>query len=400
MNANLSKTFFNKKFASAAASLTAAAVIIELGMDGAMALISSSKKPSEQIVVRMLPVAAIAATKDAAYSVSRSYSGRIVARRTSDVGFELDGLVRKILVDDGDRVPAGAVIARLDTEQLAAQREQLVARLEVAQARLALAKLNLARAADLYASKNTSKQLYDERRFQVAALKAQTKSIKAALKAIDVKIGKSLLRAPFTAIVAKRYIDEGVVLTAGQPVVRLLESGRLEARIGLPASLARRVPMGGSQVLEVNGVTYKGVVKAVIPEVDRSTRTVTVILAMPNGPEVPSGEMVQLRLVETFDSEGYWLPTTALTEGMRGLWTVFVLNSTQETEEDGIFEVTRRDVEVLHTESSRVFVRGTLQNGDLVVNAGTHRLVPGQLVKLARNPNPTVALVSDPRAGR
>jgi hypothetical protein len=49
-----------------------------------------------------------------------------------------------------------------------------------------------------------------------------------------------------------------------------------------------------------------------------------------------------------------------------------------------LFRVARRDLEVLHTESDRVLVRGTLQAGEQVITGGTHRVVPGQVVRLAK----------------
>jgi multidrug efflux pump subunit AcrA (membrane-fusion protein) len=82
---------------------------------------------------------------------------------------------------------------------------------------------------------------------------------------------------------------------------------------------------------------------------------------------------------------GYWLPTTALVGGSRGLWFCYVLKKIEDRSSLSLpqtpaFMIEQSNVEVLHTESDRVFVRGTLQPGDQVVINGTHRLVPGQQV--------------------
>jgi multidrug efflux pump subunit AcrA (membrane-fusion protein) len=89
-----------------------------------------------------------------------------------------------------------------------------------------------------------------------------------------------------------------------------------------------------------------------------------------------------LELAQTIAVSGYWLPTTALVRGVRGLWSCYVLGT---SEQNDAFRVERRDVEVLHTESDRVLVRGTLQSGDRVVMSGTHRLVSEQLVRPVAN---------------
>ena len=84
-------------------------------------------------------------------------------------------------------------------------------------------------------------------------------------------------------------------------------------------------------------------------------------------------------------TSGTWLPLSALTESSRGSWAAYVAVESRVREEaDGAsHRLTRRDVEIVHAESERVFVRGTLAAGDTVVVEGLQRLVPGQRVRLA-----------------
>jgi hypothetical protein len=94
-----------------------------------------------------------------------------------------------------------------------------------------------------------------------------------------------------------------------------------------------------------------------------------------------------LELEETVETDGFWLPSTALTQAERGLWSAFVgeeERSSDGSPQTGLFRVARRDLEVLHTESDRVLVRGTLHAGEPVITGGTHRVVPGQVVRLAK----------------
>ena len=65
-------------------------------------------------VVEPLPVAVIKATEVPTYTVTRWFTGRIVPRRSSDVGFELNGRVARVLVDDGEQVQAGQVRIEAD----------------------------------------------------------------------------------------------------------------------------------------------------------------------------------------------------------------------------------------------------------------------------------------------
>ncbi|MGB3515160.1 MAG: hypothetical protein WBA43_01800, partial [Elainellaceae cyanobacterium] len=81
-------------------------------------------------------------------------------------------------------------------------------------------------------------------------------------------------------------------------------------------------------------------------------------------------------------SEGYWVPTTALVPGVRGLWTAYTVTPDEDAQEPARFIVNRQEVEILHMETERVLVRGTLQPGDRLVAEGSQRLVPGQTVRL------------------
>jgi len=90
-----------------------------------------------------------------------------------------------------------------------------------------------------------------------------------------------------------------------------------------------------------------------------------------------AGQTVQVDFSEAIAAEGIWLPTSALTEGIRGLWTCYVL---VPNDNDG-YTVAPQSVEIIHQEADRVLVRGTLQPDDRVVANGTHRLVPGQPVE-------------------
>ena len=73
---------------------------------------------------------------------------------------------------------------------------------------------------------------------------------------------------------------------------------------------------------------------------------------------------------------GAWLPVSALSNGLRGLWRVFVLSDGQP------LKLQARVVEVVYTDGNQAFVRGALKEGEMYVNEGTHKLAPGQIVSL------------------
>ncbi len=391
---------------------------------------------TEQAAARAaLAVRAIRLQPVSDYTLSTSYAGEIVARRTSSLGFEQPGTIISIDVEEGDRVQAGQVIARQDTRSLLAQRQQVqaqiaqaVAQLEerqvgprpedIAAARaqvadleqqLLLAQRQRERREFLYKAGAISQEALDEKDFgssalasrrdqaqsqldellagtrpeQIAAQAAQVKQLEASLAAIDIQLAKSVLKAPFNGQIAARLVDEGVVASAGQSVLRLVEDGLLEARVGVPVSVAQRLKPGQRQLIQAGSRTVPGEIAALLPEVDGASRTVTVVVQMTPEADLAIGQTARLGIQQTQTASGYWLPATALVAGERGLWSAYVLKAVDDVaDRDNRYEVVRRDVEVLHTEGDRVLVRGMVRRGERVIASGVHRVVPGQQVTI------------------
>ena len=118
----------------------------KLGMSGLLAvavgiLVALAKGDTlrsdvtELAAARVLVVATQAIQEQPSYEVRRSFVGRLEARRSTDTGFELGGAVLRILVDEGDAVAKGQMLARLDTKRLGAKRAELEARVHEAERR-------------------------------------------------------------------------------------------------------------------------------------------------------------------------------------------------------------------------------------------------------------------------
>ncbi len=395
-------------------------------------LTSSSDNPPVESQERALPVETIEVQSVNSYQVSRTYTGEIAAIRSSNIGFSRSGEIEAVLVEEGDRIRAGQPLARLDIRNLQTQRQQLVAEKARAEAQLAELKRG-ARQEDIDAAKAEvrdieqqlklqekqrerreflynegaiSREELDEFTFgegvlqarldraksnltelkngtrpeQIAAQEATVQQLIASIADIDVTIDKSTLKAPFDGIVAVRELDEGTVANAGQSVIRLIENAAPEARIGMPNQIIEKLAIGSTQNLKLGSQTYQATVDSILPEVNSNTRTQTVVFKLdPSAiPRINPGQTVRLQLVNEIDTDGFWLPTDALTQGIRGLWNCYVVIQS----DDGTQQVQQQAVEIIHQQGDRALVRGTLQSGDEIVANGTHRLVPGQLVSV------------------
>ena len=332
----------------------------------------------EPVPQRVLVVTTQPVQEQTSYLVRRSFVGRIEARRSTDTGFELGGAVLSIFVDEGDSVAKGQLLARVDTLRLGAKRAELEARLREAEARLSLMASTRERTLEALELNAVSTQQWDEADRGYAAQEAVVRRVAAQIESVDVDIAKSRLRAPFSGVVSRRFVDEGAVVSAGEPLFRILEMGHPEVRVGISVALAKSLKIGDERVVRADGRELSGTLRALLPARNRETRTVDVILTLEAKENaLRHGDLVELELSQAIEKSGFWLPRSALTESSRGLWASYVA-----TPSSSAHILKRRELELLHVDGDSVFVRGTLTSGELVVTEGLQRLVPNQRVAL------------------
>ncbi|MGL6340797.1 MAG: efflux RND transporter periplasmic adaptor subunit, partial [Waterburya sp.] len=186
------------------------------------------------------------------------------------------------------------------------------------------------------------------------------------------------LKSPFDGIVSARNLDEGTVVQPGQSILRLVENIQPKVKVGLPILVANQMQSGSEQQVTIGDQKYNATVSSILPEVDPATRTRTVVLKLfpAAASQVAPKQIARLNVTQTNQTDGYWLPMTALVKGDRDLWSCYAVVANNSNSS----KVERRLVEVLETDGERVLVRGTLKSGDAIVADGTQKLVAGQLV--------------------
>ena len=311
------------------------------------------------------------------YVTRTRYVGRLEPARQTSLAFELAGLVVNIGVDEGSKVRAGDVIAHLDTDRLKADRKRLEARKRELEAERTLAKLTLSRQSNLRKKGFSPQQSEDEATASVARITASIDQVSAQIDLVDIDIRKSVLTAPFDGVVGTRNIDDGSVITAGTPVVSLLETGKPQARIGLPPEVAGSLDPNGHYQITTDSGPVSARMASMRPDLQSATQTVPVLFDLATSNGAAFQQIVTLNLETPVRERGTWLPLAALKEGHKGLWSVLVVAA-----HDGQTKVQTEAVEVLHIEGEQAYVRGTLEANAKVVSKGGHRVVSGQLVAL------------------
>ncbi len=374
------------------------AALVALTGTGFAAAVSPSAALSQPVAGEVLePILVTTQTVrlQQAADVAERFAGVVTARRESSLGFENGGLIDAIAVDLGDRVDAGQELARLDLRFLDAQIAAAEAGLRQADANAELARLTVQRQRELTARGNASAQARDEAEANDSATRAAVQVARAELEQLKVRRDLSLLVAPFAGVVTARHLDEGAVAGPGAPVLDLTETEGVEIRVGLPAAQSRTLRVGADYAFDIADRTITGRLRAVTQVVDRTTRTVATVFDVTDGEAAP-GEVARLRLVGEAPGEGFWAPLTALSEGRRGLWTVFVAMPSET--EPGLHTLDRRYVEIVHIEAERAYVRGAARDGERFVTVGLERVAPGQVVRL--EPEDAAAPATTQVAGR
>ncbi|MFK7956264.1 MAG: efflux RND transporter periplasmic adaptor subunit [Lysobacterales bacterium] len=334
---------------------------------------ADSDPEAGSVVVQPVSIAPL--TSQSRYEVDREFAGLVMPAQSTDLGFELGGKIASLTVNEGEHVSSGSVVAALDVQLLRDRRDELRAQKQEITASISLNRLNNKRIVDLESRGFASRQRADELHTEHETLLARNAQVNAALNTNQTRIDKSTLVAPFDGVISDRFVDVGAVVTAGSPVLRLLQSSRAEARIGVPVRLLGSLSVGKLVKLSVGGQITQGQIITVGQDVTQATLTVPVRVAL--APDAPAvyGDQAYLTLRETVEQSGFWVPLEALTEGMRGLWNVYVAKADGDD-----YEIEARDVRLLHADGARAFINGAVTHGEALVQSGLHRLVPGQRV--------------------
>ncbi len=217
--------------------------------------------------------------------------GRLVAKQVGTVASRIEGSVDDILVQVGDRVQQGQLIAIIDTEPLRLQKQleenrkkEALARIGTAKAQLALASQEVKRLSGLQSSAAVSKAALDDANQQqkiafarVSEAEAAVSSSNAALLVAELQLKYGNITAPFNGTVTEKVTEVGSYLQRGAAVVRLVSDRLLELEADVPANrLAGLIDGRKIDINLDNGNRYQASVRAIVPEENPRTRTRTV----------------------------------------------------------------------------------------------------------------------------
>ncbi len=331
---------------------------------------ASSPKPA-------LSVAAVQA-KTETWPQTLAANGSLAAWREVQVGTEASGQrVQRVVVDIGQRVKKGQLLAQLASESLAAELATSKASLLEAQATAQDALATERRLKSLAGTDAVSAQQIEQAHAAAEAAKARAAAAQARVQADELRLSYTRVVAPFDGVVATKDVVEGALPQPGQALFTLIRDGRLEWRAEVPGADLGRVSEGQKvRITPAGAPTVEGRVRLVAPTVDPANRMGRVLVDVPaNAAGARAGMFARGEFV-LGETAVLTLPQSALL--LRdGFAYVFRIEGSK---------VRQTKVETGRRQGDRVEVKAGLKAGEPVVTQGVGFLSDGDTVRVVAAP--------------
>ncbi len=345
-------------------------------------------------------------------------SGSVEGSETADVAFLVAGRVARVLVEEGQHVSRGQLLAEIEPTDYrnafnaaAAQKDAAQAVAQKAEAGLRKQELEQARIeydrwADEYkrmkfllerkslppndfqkieAAYNASKERYEmaqegTRKEDRATAAAQAHAADAQASEAHKQMNDTRLLAPISGNIGMRRIDPGQMVAAGTPVFSIVELNPVKVRVGVPEAEIGKVHQGAPAEISVpslGGRRFAGKVAIIGVASEPASRTYTVKILVPNrGPSLLAGMVAEARIFGPAKIKSLTIPGEAVVPDPQGAPTVFVYNAERN-------RVYGRRVEVGPPVGNELEIRSGLTGAEQVVISGQQKVREGSLVEIA-----------------
>jgi HlyD family secretion protein len=318
-------------------------LLIALG--AASPALAAEAAPAGPVNTLAIPAVSVATAEPRELVETLTVSGTLIPRDELLVPAEIEGLrVTELLVDEGDTVEKGQILARLSRETLDAQLAQNDASIRRAEAAIAQtqnqipqaeaalteAQAALQRTEALRQSGNATQELYDQRlaaartatarlaaaRDGLVVAQADRSAADAQRRELLVRVARTEIKAPAAGLVSRRTAKVGSVTSlVGDPLFRIIKDGKVELEAEALDTHLPRMSVGSPAVVILpDGHKINGTVRLLPAEVDRTTRVGKVRIALPVDPGLRIGGFARAT-VEIARHHGVAVPSSAVAFG-------------------------------------------------------------------------------------
>lgn len=304
-------------------------------------------------------------------------SGLLDAAQKAVIRAEAAGSADAVLVEIGQVVGAGEVLARI--EATAAQANQASASSGVAAAEqdAALAEREVARVRELVQIGALAARDLELAESGLQAANARLKAARAQAAGASEQVEGTVVRAPFAGVVSERSVNTGDVVAPGSPLFTVLDPATLRLAGAVPADAVATMKVGATVQVTVQGFPgrrFAGVVERIAPAVDPATRQIPVLVSIPNPEGVLMAGLFAEGAVALEVKDGVVVPSDALVTGTGGS-TVLVVR-------DGKVERVPVETGIRNEMEERVEITRGISAGDVVLVGPAREVGPGTTVQM------------------
>lgn len=323
-------------------------------------------------------VMAVEAVRPAPLAVEKTLSanGVIAAVETAEVSGQISGVaIERVLVEVGDRVRAGQVLAVLDTRTFTQQLRSAEAELATAIAAREKAQADLARTEPLLAIDAVSRQEVDAYRTALKQADANVAAARANVDTARTNQSRGNITAPVDGIISAKSAQVGTVVS-GAPLFSIIKNGILEWQAAVSPSDAASIRVGQSAQIDIAGRMVTGQVTRLSP-VANDSRDMTVHVRLPAGSGASAGMYQSGKFI--FDTQTHPAIPMASVMTSDGYDYVWLLTATDE--HPGLYRVQRQNITVIAQQDGRIAT--DLPTEALVVASSVSFLNDNDLVTVA-----------------
>ncbi len=316
---------------------------------------------------------------------NRTFPGKVAASEKVELAFRVGGQVVELPVNEGDRVEAGDLLAKLDEKDFLASLNEIRSRITGAQATVQEAKLNFERSEELLQQDVISRSAYDQALSTYENARASLGSLQEQARQAALNLEYATLRAPFAGVIAEVFIKNFQNVQAQEPVLRLEDLSNIDILVEIPefvwARITQRDDKGRTPPAVANFATLPDrnfilQLKEYQTRANPQTQTYTVTLTMPqpNELEVYPGMTAEITGFLPKGATEVAVPVEAVFGGPEGgqfVWLVAM----------DTMSVMEQPVETGRLAGGFITIVSGLEPGETVVAAGVHSLQPGQTVR-------------------
>ncbi len=326
--------------------------------------------------------------------------GSVLSLHSVVIRPQVDGILTKLLVKEGQLVKAGDLLATIDDRSIRASLDQAKAQLGESQAQLQVALVNLKRYKELSVDDGVSKQTYDQQQALVNQLKATAQGNQAAIDSAQVQLSYTQIRSPVSGRVGIRTVDEGNFLrtadTQGLFSVTQIDPiavefslpqqmlPTLQGLIAAPTKASVDAYMGADTDGQTGDLLGEGHLSLIDNQISSTTGTLRAKAEFSNASQrLWPGQLVTIKIQTALDKNALVVPPTVV---QRGLDSHFVYRVNGD-------KVDVVPVQITYQDSDVNIIKG-VQAGDVLVSDGQSRLKAGAQVEVLKEP-PQVIQTAD-----